>query len=137
MSNLSTALALILAAETPNMDCAAIGDTHLPVARQAHGRMQIRKTVLDDLTRWSHGTMTWKHADSHNPNLDVLMANWYLTYYCGPDATLRRYLTTWNGGPQGRVTTDAAGYFRRCVAVKRARPDHFEKCKHEVERVLK
>jgi hypothetical protein len=134
MNNLATALAMILCVETPNMNPRAVGDLHLPIHRQAKGRMQIRKTVLDDMTRWDSGKFTWTHEDSMNPELDILMAQRYLIHYCGENATVKRYCQVWNGGPIGWRSPDAQSYYSRAVVRRNARPDHFEKCKQEVQR---
>ena len=136
MSNLSVALSLILAVETPNMNCKAVGDLHLPVARRAFGRMQIRRTVLDDLTAWDKSVIVWNRADSQNPELDVLMAQRWLRHYCGKSATVKTYLTTWNGGKSGRNTPQALNYYKRAMAIKLLWPSHYSECKKEVERVL-
>lgn len=137
VSNLSTALALILCVETPNMNTEIVGDLHLPPARRAFGRMQIRKPILDDFNSWDNGLLTWTRADSMNPKLDVLMAQRWLVVKCGTEASVRRYLQTWNGGPTGWKSDDAQAYYRRAIARRNFRVDHFEKCKQEVRRVTK
>lgn len=136
MSNLSIALAMILSVETPNMDCQAVGDLHLPEARRAIGRMQIRKTVIDDLNMWrpSRSVYEWTSQDSMNPNLDVLMAACWLKRRAGDDATVKRYLSTWNGGRQGRNSPQAQAYVRRAYWVRAARPEHYQACVKEIRR---
>jgi hypothetical protein len=136
MSNLSIALAMILAVETPNMDTQAIGDLHLPEARRAIGRFQIRKPVIDDLNMWrKHGAgYEWTRQDSMNPQLDVLMAAYWLRVRAGEDATVKRYLSTWNGGRQGRNSPQAQDYVKRAYRVRAARPEHYAKCVKEIRR---
>lgn len=136
MNNLATALAMILAVETPTMNPHAVGDLHLPVARRAYGRCQIRKPVLDDLTQWDHGQITWTRADSMNAELDVLMAQRWLLTKCGAKASVRRYLQTWNGGPTGWNSADAKAYYTRSVKVRSERPEYYVSCKLEVERMM-
>jgi len=136
VNNLATALAMILAVETPTMNPHAVGDLHLPIARRAFGRFQIRKTILDDLNQWDHGQVTWTQADSINPELDVLMAQRWLLHYCGTKATIQRYCQVWNGGSTGWRLPDAQAYFKRAVKVRKVRPDYFVSCKLEVERML-
>ena len=140
MSNISIALSLILSVETPNMDSTAIGDLHLPAEQRAHGRFQMRQIMIDDLNEWSKRDgfkWLWTTADAHNPKLDTWMAYWWLTRKCGHEATVSEYCRTWNGGRKGRNSAQAKAYYRRCLKVKRDRPEHFEKCKHEVERMMK
>lgn len=134
MSNLATALALIMAVETPNMDTAAIGDTHLPPGRQAHGRMQGRITLINDFRNWDKGQINWSTADLHNPEMDVLMAERWLIRQCGTQASVSVYLRTWNGGHTGRNSKQAWAYFAKAKAVSMLRPVHFERCKQEVKR---
>ena len=137
MSPLYAALALILSVETKNMDNTAIGDLHLPVARRSFGRMQVRKTVLDDLNNWDKGAYHWTQGDSHNPNLDILIAARWLRHYCGAKASVKTYCQVWNGGPTGRNSPDAQAYYKRALAVKRNRPEHFRECVEEVNRRMK
>ena len=137
MSTLATALALILATETPTMDTTAIGDTHLPVARRAHGRMQIRKPVIDDFNVWDHGELYWTSEDSHDANLDILMAARWLVRQCGQKASIKTYLTVWNGGKAGRKSADAQAYYIRCKTVAVMRPDHFGECQRIVGKRFK
>lgn len=134
MTTLATALAMILCVETPAMNPHAVGDLHLPLARRAFGRCQIRKPVLDDLNLWDHGQITWTQADSINPQLDVLMAQRWLIHYCGTKSTIKRYLQVWNGGPTGWNSPDAQAYYKRAMKRRRERPDYFLSCKLEVER---
>lgn len=124
---------MILATETPDMDCNAVGDLHLPPARRAYGRMQIRKTVLDDFNKWDEGILVWTRKDSCNPVLDTVMAARWLTRKCGRNASVKRYLTTWNGGPSGYMSKDAQNYYRRCLDVQAHYPDHFKACLLEVQ----
>lgn len=135
MSNISIALSLIMAVETPNMNCHAIGDKHLPVARRSHGRMQIRSTVIDDLAAWDRGQVTWSTSDSRNPELDALMAQRWLLHYCGSKASVKRYLQTWNGGPTGWRSADAQAYYKRAMKVREIRPEYYDRCKAEIKRM--
>ncbi len=134
MNNLSIALAMILATETPDMDTQAVGDLHLPLARRAFGRCQIRKPVLDDLTAWDGGRLIWIQADSQNPDLDVPMAARWLRHYCGSKASVRRYLQTWNGGRTGWRSPDAQAYYKRAVTIKATRPQYYWRCIEEIRR---
>ena len=134
---LSTALALILCVETKNMDCAAIGDTHLPADRQAHGRMQMRKPVLDDLSAHvGKGRFIYTEEDACNPELDISMAREWLIMQCGLHASVSTYLRIYNGGHTGRNSTQAKAYYARAIATRKARPEHFAKCQAEVTRRL-
>lgn len=137
MSNLTTALALIMAIETPNMDSAAIGDLHLPEARRAHGRMQGRITLINDLRRWDHNQINWTTDDLHNPELDVLLAYRWLLVQCGSKASVSVYCRTWNGGKRGRNSDQAWTYYRKAKAAAIFRREHFERCMEETKRRMK
>ena len=126
MSNLSIALAMILAVETPDMNPQAVGDLHLPESRRAYGRFQMRRTLIDDLNKWS--SYVWTRADSQNPIVDAYMAGWWLRQRAGDNATVARYLSTWNGGRQGRNSPQAQAYVRRAYRVRKARLEHYAEC---------
>ena len=126
MSNLSIALAMILSVETPDMNPHAVGDLHLPEARRSFGRFQIRKPLIDDLNKWS--IYVWTREDSMNPIVDAYMAGWWLRKRAGDNATVARYLSTWNGGRQGRNSPQAQAYVRRAYKVRKARPEHYAEC---------
>ena len=136
MSNLAVALSMILCVETPNLNTQAIGDLHLPEARRAIGRLQIRKPVLDDLNMWraKGAAYEWTRQDSMNPQLDVLMAAYWLRVRAGEGATVKRYLSTWNGGRQGRNSPQAQAYVRRAYRVRANRPEHYQACVKEIRR---
>lgn len=132
MSNLSIALAMILATETPNMDCKAAGDLHLPPERRAFGRFQIRKPVLEDMREWTG--LAWNRADSMNPTLDIGIAAMWLKKRAGKQATVKRLLSTWNGGRQGRTSPDALAYVRKCYRIRQSRPEHYARCQNEIRK---
>ena len=136
MSNLAVALSMILCVETPNLNTQAIGDLHLPESRRAIGRFQIRKPVIDDLNMWraKGAGYEWTRQDSMNANLDVLMAAYWLRVRAGEDATVKRYLSTWNGGRQGRNSPQAQTYVKRAYRVRAARPEHYRECVREIRR---
>ena len=134
MSNLAVALAMIMACETSNMDCQAVGDLHLPPPLRAYGRLQIRKTLLDDLNWWRIDGAPYNRQDSMNPNMDVWIAAWWLKVRAGDDATVKRYLSTWNGGRQGRNSPQAQAYVRRAYRVRASRPEHYQACVKEIRR---
>ena len=136
MSNLSIALAMILSVETPDMNPRAVGDLHLPEARRAIGRFQIRKPVIDDLNMWraKGAGYEWTRQDSMNPALDGLMAAYWLRKRAGDNATVARYLSTWNGGRQGRNSPQAQAYVRRAYRVRKARPEHYAECQAIIRR---
>jgi len=135
VSNLSIALSLIMAVETPSMNCHTIGDKHLPVAHRSHGRMQIRSTVIDDLIKWDRGQVTWSTSDSRNPELDALIAQRWLLHYCGSKATVKRYCQVWNGGPVGWRSADAKAYYQRAMRILVTRPEYYDRCKAEIRRM--
>ena len=132
MSNLSIALAMILSVETPDMNPHAVGDLHLPEARRSFGRFQIRKPLIDDLNKWS--IYVWTREDSMNPIVDAYMAGWWLRKRAGDNATVARYLSTWNGGRQGRNSPQAQAYVRRAYRVRKARPEHYAECQAIIRR---
>ena len=134
MSNIAIALALILATETPSMDTSAIGDTHLPPSRRAYGRYQIRKPVIDDLNSLYKlkGLAKFTRADSMSVSIDTMLARRWLVMQCGDNASVKEYLTTWNGGKQGKVTKDAQNYYRK--AKRKHGTDYFYTCYAEVMR---
>ena len=135
-SNLSIALAMILAVETPSMNPQAIGDLHLPEPRRSFGRCQIRKPVIDDLNMWraKGAAYEWTRQDSMNQQLDVLMAFCWLRMRAGEGASINRYLSTWNGGRQGRNSPQAQAYVNRAYRVRAARPEHYQACVKEIGR---
>lgn len=136
MSNLSIALAMILSIETPDMDCSAVGDLHLPPARRAFGRMQIRKPVIDDLNKW-YPKLRFTRADSQNAKLDILMAERWLTHWCGKKASVRTYLSTWNGGYSGRRSKQALEYVKRAYRKMDCDDGHYQECLKVVSEALK
>ena len=128
-SNLSIALAMILAAETPNLDRYAIGDTHLKPDQWAYGRFQMRLPMLKDLTLWSRslGGHRYDYRDAMNPGLEIYMAAWWLNRRAGANADVATYCKTWNGGRVGRSSRAARDYYRRAMTIRSTRPAHYAK----------
>ena len=123
---------MILAVETPDLNPQAIGDCHLSPPLRAYGRFQMRKPALDDINRVAY--YKYDRLDTMNTDLDGLLAAWWLRLRAGDDATVKRYLSTWNGGKQGRNSPQAQAYVRRAYQVRAARPEHYQACVKEIRR---
>jgi len=138
MGNLTMALALILATETSNMDRYAVGDTHLPPGQWAYGRFQMRMPMLRDINKWSGrpstGRPVYDSRDAMNPEMDVHLAAWWLRRRAGDDATVKIYLTTWNGGRVGRNSKTARDYYRKAMTIQSTRPIHYTKAIAEIRK---
>jgi len=74
----------------------AIGD-----AGKAHGIVQIRQEVIDDVNRY-YGT-AFKLADAYQPETAKKICVKYLLMWCGHYSTPEEYARTWNGGPRWKL----------------------------------
>lgn len=108
MTNTALALALILIPlqeRTPHW-----GDWDRHGVARAVGPYQIHAGVVEDCNRFLGRRYDWIRCMNQDYAREVCRD--YLLLWCGPGASLERYVRTWNGGPRGPRKPATLAYWR-------------------------